>query len=315
MRRRLLLALLLTLTRCDAEPTGIGEPLFVYGAQFYPGRLPGSPPPDGGTPLSPDVTSILSPYSGFTPGEAGRSMTGDVTDNASSVAVRFRDYGTGYWVFLPGPPDTNAPGSLSWSMTFDLAYNVPPGLTSLRFASLDSAGASGSQYDLPVCVDAVIPDNYNACNVALAPPAAVLSLAWDTPVDLDLELQTPSGVLINPKHPTTSASVDGGVEPGDGVLDRDSDANCLPDYVNREDIVWKTAPTPGTYLVYADLFSACGQSSVRFTATLYVAQPVDGGSALVQRLQVAGELLAIDANGGAGLGLYLESFTFPLSSP
>ena len=42
-------------------------------------------------------------------------MTGDVSENASSVAVRFPDYGTGYWVFLPGPPDTNAPGSLSCS--------------------------------------------------------------------------------------------------------------------------------------------------------------------------------------------------------
>ena len=35
----------------------------------------------------------------------------------------------------------------------------------------------------------------------------------------------------------------------------------------------------------------------------------------LQRLQVAGELLAIDANGGAGLGLYVDSFTFPLSLP
>ena len=168
-----------------------------------------------------------------------------------------------------------------------------------------------------MCVDGTVPDNYNACNVTLAPPAAVLSLAWDTPVDLDLELQTPSGVLVSPKHPSTNVGTDAGAGPGpgDGVLDRDSDSNCTPDHVNREDIVWKTAPATGTYLVYADLFSACGQPSVRFTATLYVAQPTDGGSALVQALQTSGELLAVDANGGAGLGLYLASFSFPFSPP
>jgi hypothetical protein len=307
--------LALALAACSTTPTGIGEPIFVYGAQFYPGPLPGSPEPDAGAGVNPQVTSIITPFIGFRPGEAGRSLTGDVTGDATSVAVRFADYGTGYWVFLPGPPDTNAPGDLTWSMTFDLGYSVPPGMTTLNFAALDATGASGSQYDLPICVGATIPDNYNACGVANKPPAAVLSLSWDTPVDLDLELETPSGVLVDPDHPTTSNGADGGVGPNDGVLDQSGDANCVPDHVNREDIVWQETPEPGTYLVYADLFSACGQSSVRFTATLYVAEPVDGGSTLTQKLQASGELLAIDANGGAGLGLYLTSFTLPFSPP
>jgi hypothetical protein len=109
--------------------------------------------------------------------------------------------------------------------------------------------------------------------------------------------------------------VDGGVAPGGGVLDRDSDANCVPDGQNREDIVWQDAPASGLYLAYANLFSACGKSSVRFTLTLYVPEPVDGGQAMVAKLTQSGELLAVQANGGASLGLYVADFSFPLPSP
>jgi hypothetical protein len=234
-------------------------------------------------------------------------MNGDVTDDANAVAVRIPDQGTGYWVFNPAAPDSNALGMLTWSIAFDIGPNATPGLTTLRFAAISAPGASGIQNETPICVDTPYPDNYAVCNPSLAPPAAVLTLSWDAPVDLDLELQTPSGVLVNPKHPSTSDS-DAGPGPSDGILDRDSDANCVPDHVNRESIVWKDKPALGTYLVYADLFSACGQPSVRFTATLYSPQPMDGGSTLVPAWTASGELSAVDENGGAGLGLYLGLF-------
>jgi hypothetical protein len=309
----------LAVSACDGAPTGIGEPIYVYGAQFVPGPLPGLPQPDGGAGgdagVDPQVTAVSTPSIGLRPGEAGRSMTGDVTPDATSIAVRFLDAGTGYWVFLPGPPDESAVPDLGFSMTFDTGYDLPTGQQNLAFAALDATGDAGTQYLLPMCVGSTIPDDYNACFPSNAPPVAVLSLSWDEPVDLDLQLQTPDGVLVNIDHPTTSASPDAGVGPGVGVLDMDSDASCSPDHVNREDIVWqKGTPEPGTYLVYANLFSSCGQPAVRFTASLYVAEPVgDGRTSLVQVLSVPGELLAVDENGGAGLGLYLTSFTFPLS--
>jgi hypothetical protein len=307
--KRLALSLALALAGCSTQPTGAGEPIVVYGGTFFPGPLPGSPPPDGGTPTAPDVTDVQSLDDVFKPGQAGRSMSGDVTDDASAIAVRFPDLGTGYWVVVPGAPDPNAPGSLSWTMTFDVGYGLPTGLNTLSFAAVSASGASGSQLELPVCIDTIFPDNLNACDVSLKPPAAVLSLAWDTPVDLDLQLVTPSGVVVSPEHPTTS--VDGGTGPDVGELDMDSAANCAPSAVNREDIVWQGAPDPGQYLAYANLFSACGQESVRFTLTLYLAEPVDGGSALQPQLTTSGELLAADANGGVGLGLYLTAFSFP----
>ena len=63
------------------------------------------------------------------------------------------------------------------------------------------------------------------------PPAAVLSLSWDAPVDLDLQVVTPSGVVISPKKPATGA---GGTTKGDGALDRDSDALNLDAQDGRE---------------------------------------------------------------------------------
>jgi hypothetical protein len=252
----------------------------------------------------------------FVQGEAGGSYSGDVTDDATSIAVRFPDAGTGYWVFVPGGPDATDPGNLTWSMNFNIGAAAPTGLTTLRFAAVDVNGKSGNQIDQPICVDALVPDNFNACIPSRAPPVAVLSLAWDTPVDLDLWLVTPSGVTVSPTHPTTAPSRDGGAgtSVGVGVLDRNSDANCVADGLNRENIVWqKGTPDPGTYLAYADLYSACGHASVRFTLTLYVSEPTDGGHALVQKLQTQGELLAAEANGGVSPGLYVTSFDFPIS--
>jgi hypothetical protein len=310
------LALAVALAGCSNQaPTGAGEPIFVHGATFIPGPLPGSPPPDAGTPRSPAVTAIQSVDNAFFPGQAGASYGGDVTDDATAVAVRFADLGTGYWVFVPGPPDATDQGNLTWSMTFDIGAGAPPGKNDLLFAAIDENGSAGSQVAQPVCVDAPFPDNFNACLASRKPPAAVLSLSWDTAVDLDLLLVTPGGTVVSSKHPTTAPIVDGGATSGGGVLDRDSDANCVPDGRNREDIVWQDAPGSGLYLAYANLFSACGKSSVRFTLTLYVAEPVDGGQAMVPKLTQAGELVALQANGGTSLGLYVADFSFPFPSP
>ncbi len=98
------------------------------------------------------------------------------------------------------------------------------------------------------------------------------------------------------------------------MLHGNSAANCVPSYVNREDLVWQNAPAPGQYLAYANLFSACSQAATRFTLSLFVAEPTGVGKqmALQQKLQQSGELLAVQASGGVGLGLYVAAFSFPV---
>jgi hypothetical protein len=309
---------ILALAGCTGEssPVGLGEPLQVASAVFKAGSLPGSPPVDGGASSPPTVSDIQSLDNVMWPGEAGKTLNGYVTDTATAIDVRFTDIGTGYWLFVPGPPDPTTPGQLTWSASLDIAAAAPPGLHTLGFAAVDADGHSGSQTDLDTCITDPVPDNLNACAPTIAPPRAVLSLAWSDAADLDLALVTPSGQVIDPKHPTATPSADGGpsVDPESvGVLDHDSGANCVPG-TQREDVVWQHAPVPGTYLVYVNMFAACGVSAAPFTVTLYTAEPlagVDGGQTLAVSFELAGELLAMDQNGGASMGLFVKAFSLP----
>lgn len=316
--RRALSAALIALAGCSGEPalSGAVEPIRVHGGAFKLGDLPGSPPEDGGAAEAPNVTLIASVNNVVTPGQSNKTLSGNVTESASAVAVRFPDLGTGYWVVVSDAPDPSAPGQLTWSMAFDVANDVPAGLHTLRFAAIDERGHAGTQSDLAVCVTGPVPDNLNACDPSIPPPAAVISLAWDSDVDLDLRVVLPSAEVVDSKHPTTAPLADGGVSPDpakDGIIDRDSDANCVPDHARRESLVFQGAPPPGTYLAYANLFSACGQQATRFTLSRFVSKPTEDGKghALEQDQSVSGELLAIDANGGAGPGLFVTSFSFP----
>ncbi|APR83762.1 Hypothetical protein A7982_09111 [Minicystis rosea] len=314
--KRALSIFALTLFGCSSEaaPTGFGEPIRVLDGVFKSGPLPGTPAVDGGTPAKPNVTAVNSANNILRPGQGNKNLTGVVTDDASAVAVRFADLGTGYWLVVPGAPDVSAPDALQWGMNLDVAADVPPGLHTLQFAAVDEKGNAGTQTDLLVCVDTPIPDNLNACDPSIAPPTTVVSLTWDAAVDLDLVVVLPSGQVVDAKHRTTAPITDAGVQPNpkkDGVIDRDSNSGCAIDGIRRENMVWQAEPLAGQYLVYANLFSACGQQAVRFTVTLYRAQPVDGGSALVETAHESGELLAIDANGGATKGLYVTAFSLP----
>ena len=71
-------------------------------------------------------------------------MSGD----SSSVALRFADIGTGFWVQTLGPEDDTSPGDLGWSLTYDVGAKAPAGLHPLRFAAIDGNGNSGPQNEL-----------------------------------------------------------------------------------------------------------------------------------------------------------------------
>ena len=301
---------------CDgvSADAGSDEPIRVTGATFETGDLPGSPLPDGGTPKSPDVTFIASVNNVLIPGQAGRTMSGNTSPDTSSVAMKLGDAGTGYWLITPGSPDPAAMGALTWSATFDVAETAPRGLTTMRFAAIDANGKAGTQNETTVCVLDTIPDNLNACDPTIQPPMAVLSLEWDSNADLDIIVVTPSGEVLSPKHPSTAKTLDGGLSKPDasvdGILDHDSNANCVAGN-RRENVVWQGTPAAGTYLVYVDMYSACGEQAARFQATLWLAQQNGKDWSQVQKDQFAGELLAIDANAGATKGLYVGSFTLP----
>jgi hypothetical protein len=138
-------------------------------------------------------------------------------------------------------------------------------------------------------------------------------MVWDTPVDLDLRVITPQGKIVDPKHPSTAVAVNGQVDvtaKGTGIFDRDSVRGCVRDGYQSENLVWQDPPLLGTYFVYASLYDACGQSAVRFKVSINRPGPeLDGGTQpLISTFELTGELLAVHADAGAKLGLFVTEF-------
>jgi hypothetical protein len=293
---------------------GLDQPIQIEAAQFISGELPGravdaSSAGDAGA--GPRVVEVTIANRVIQPRQSGAIISGHSTTDSQAVAVRFAGLGSGYFVAPVGAPDPSDNGQLTWQLVADFGDEIAPGFHDLLFSSVDATGASGPQFALPVCVDTPAPDNLNACAPSRAPPTAVVSLSWNTPVDLDLVVQTPSGTIIGGKLVAASAPDGGGPAPGTGVLDHDSNRDCAIDGIQREDIVWQSTPQSGVYQVRADLFSACHQPAVTFTASLWLARTQsDGTKRLVEQPTpiATGVLTAAQANGGAAPGLYLGSF-------
>jgi|HubBroStandDraft_1064217.scaffolds.fasta_scaffold03537_2 hypothetical protein len=304
----------------STQPT---EPLQVTGAQFIPGTLPGTLP--GAASQVPagtlEVTGINLPVRPLGAGWTNQTISGLVTSDATAVGVEFAGLGTGYWVVVVGGTDTANPGQSDFSLTASFNASDPPGTHQLRFVAIGPTGKAGPQNEGAICFDTAVPDNLHECVPSKAPPAAVISLTWDTGFDLDLHVQFPGGLDVNPESPTATLS-DAGVPP---QFDSDVLFNCVPGGgVNREDLVFQDPPTPGTYGISVDPFASCGQAAVHFTVTVYVSEPAglcatcrSNPSAttcthceLAAVFTQSGELLGSQVTGGASPGLFVHDQTF-----
>jgi hypothetical protein len=322
MKRTLLFgAALLSACSGQALPSGRTEPLLVrYGtqnAQFLRGALPGSRPLTSAETLAnvpPNLPAVTLNGGGGVVRESdtGFNLSGTSSKEGVAIGIRFLDLGSGYWV-LPIPArDSVFPDTYIWSATLDFGSDIPPGRHPLAVVAIDNDGHGGTQESAELCVTSDIPDNLSACSSA-APPASVVSLVWDTPVDLDLRVITPQGKVVDPKHPSTALAVNGKFDPsanGTGVFDIDALRGCVDSGHRRENLVWQQAPALGRYLVYASLYDACGEASVRFTVSVNQPTPAPDGGApqLTSSFQRTGELLASDADAGAKLGLFVTEF-------
>ncbi len=312
---------------CHGVPSsaGLEQPLRVRNAMFVRGALPGSAPGSAGD--APQVTAIETASGTVTPRQLGRVVSGRTSTDASAIAVRFADgeaagaLGDGYWLAPVGGPDPTAGGELVWQLTLDFGPDLPVGLRALRFVALDAQGRGGAQRDARVCLLPAVPDNLNACDATIAPPAAVLSLSWDVDADVNLVVVTPEGKVVDGDHPTTAYVPGGGsvsaeqlASPSTGRLDRDSNANCEVDGARRENLVFQGSPPAGAYRVYASLFNACGFASVHARFELFTREEIAPGGAyrVVRRGEaVQAQLTQFAANGGRDRGLFVTEVTFP----
>jgi hypothetical protein len=303
---------------CSSESSsrGFEEPVRVIGGQFVEGPMPGLPPvaQNSGEPeVSPRITTAQNAGGKFEFGDPKRDISGRATDDAVSVAFGFQGLGRGYWIVPVRGRDASNPGEFTFGFSAEYSRAIPAGLHHVLFAAINSDRAAGTQNEIEFCMTNEVPDNNNACDPFARPPALVASLAWDREVDLDLQVFTPNGVLVDTKHRSTAADEDGTGEPGVGTLGIDSNAGCVIDGHRRENLVFKEPPPSGAYYVYANLFDACGEDSVRFTATLHT--PVEdaetGTFDQKETYRTSGVLSAPQANGASNVGLYLTKFVVP----
>jgi hypothetical protein len=304
---------------CSGETLthGLTEPLRIDGAQFQDGDVPGisADSPAAKAESASTLPSLVS-FSALTivpPGAVDRGVSGSATPGSASVGLRFADLGTGYWVLPTTTADVFSENELAWGGLASYARQPAPGKHKLLGVAFDRAGRAGIQSSLDVCLLPEVPDNGNVCDPSKNPPKLVISLAWNSAVDLDLRVVTPDGKIVDAKHPTTAtADADGKVDPtaeGTGLLVSDSNAGCQIDGQQRENLVYQARPAPGKYLVYVNLFEACDQPSVEFTLTVHSSIPSDDHFTQIETLRKSGGLQAVHANAGAALGTFLTQFT------
>jgi hypothetical protein len=223
-------------------------------------------------------------------------------------------------VLPAGGPDVTQDNNLVFEAILDFSPEVPYGLQLVSFVAIGEGGRPGPRFDIEICVLPDMADGSLAfCDVEAALRSAVISLAWDTQVDLDLVVLVPSGKLVSAKFPTTvvvegSTAVpnDALADPSTGKLSRDSNGNCNIDGVRMESLVFSGEPPPGEYHLYASLNSACGQSTVNFLATLHQRVEGEDGTFPVVSEEIGhGQLLALHADGGETVGLHIGSVVLP----
>lgn len=298
-----MLALLLA---CAGAPNGASEPLVVREGTFFEGDLPTN---DAAT--TPSVIYVASVGYVVTQGQGNVRYTGLASTDAYSVAVALPDQGTGYWIVPVDSPDPTQDDNYLFDLTADFSRATTYGLTSLSFVALDANASPGPRYDATLCI---LPDfadtNFAECDPETPPQHTVLSLTWDTNVDLDLLVVTPSGKVVSPDSPSTLLDEDDESEPG--VLTRDSNDNCVVDNIRLESLVFEEEPPAGEYVVYASLHSPCGEPSVNFRLTQHTRVDNADGTWSTESVDLAtGALLAEQADGGATLGTRLATVTLP----
>lgn len=255
MSRLALVLLACGLAACDSTTTpdeGLDAELRVAGGQFFRGAMPGET-------SGPAVKSVALTLA-VEPGSSARRCAG-VLDPAATAAALTIDGDVGYWILPAGLPDVTAKGFPTFSTHVDFAQRLTAGTHTFIVRAVDAAGHFGPASESPVVV------------AAPAVPAGhlVISLSWDTVADLDLHVTDPSGVVIwkgninsyEPPPPGSSPEAPGTPHPG-GILDFDSEAQCVPDGRRAEHVVYADKPPSGHYVARVDTYSLCGTNGARW---------------------------------------------------
>lgn len=248
--RALVLALLAVVAGCNgpSNDPAADAILRLSNAQFYRGT---PPPPGRDGPLVEQLTT--APASIIRRG-ASDAVVGFVDRAATSLLV-WIDGDVGYWIVQPGAIEVTERGQLAFNAPATYPNNLASGSYTLHAMASDLAGHRGPVVDLTLRTEDV-----------MTADTLLVSLGWDTEADIDLHLVTPSGTEVwankidSEPLPTPGGTTDPDGYKNGGILDYDSNANCIIDGRRLENIAWTVAPPSGHYIVRVDSWSLCGQS-------------------------------------------------------
>lgn len=225
------------------------------GAQFFRGQPPASS--DG--PMVQQLTT--APASAIRRG-VNNTVQGFVDRSATAVAL-YLDGDVGYWIVTPGAIDVTQLGQLGFSAPAAYANNLPAGTYTLHAMAGDARGHFGPVADFTLHTEET-----------MASDTLLVSLAWDTEVDLDLHLVTPDGTEVwankinSLPPPVPGQTTDPNAYKSGGILDFDSNSNCVIDGRRMENVYWTVPPPSGHYLVRVDTWAMCAETWANWRVTV-----------------------------------------------
>ena len=249
MLRALLVAgavLVAAMIACDSTKpdTGLDALLVVSGGQFFREAMPAATDGPSVITLTIDAAEVA--------GASDRGAAGEGEPAATAFAVAITG-DIGYWVVDAGIPSLAAPNQPTFGINYALSRSIAPGRHEFVVRAVDGLRRFG-----PPLAKA-----FNVLERGVAQGQLVVSLTWDNAANLDLHVVDPNGVEIfkrdlNSFSPGLPGSMPPGAPHDGGVLDFDSDGNCVYDGLSAENVIWADPPPKGHYLARVDTFSLCG---------------------------------------------------------
>jgi hypothetical protein len=245
---------------CDATDADEGRDatMQVAKAQFFRGAMPA---PSG--PAS--VRSATVPPK-VEAGSVERSIAGEISKDGTAVAIGLAG-DLGYWVLPAGLPSAAATDEPTYLALLSFSPKAAPGAREIVVSAVDAEKRFGPVLIKPIAIVAR----------ALPEGELVVSLSWDNRANLDLHVVDPTGAEIfkrdvnSYQSPGPGAPREAPNTPHDGgVLDFDSNAECIPDGRRAENVVWTEAPPKGHYLVRVDTFSLCEEPASRWQVQAFL---------------------------------------------
>jgi hypothetical protein len=229
----------------------------IEGAQFVRGGPPVSK--DG-----PRAQSITLETNTIWAGDPNKRMGGALDASATAAAIDLAG-DAGYWIVPAGPPDISTPTLPSFDATASFSTTLAARTYTLEVRAVDTAGNFGPPLTQALTGLAGSPSD-------VVTGVLVVTLTWDTESDIDLHVVDPLGNEIFHGAPSSDNAFAPGASSSasPGVLDVDSNADCVIDGRREEDVTWSGPPPSGHYLVRVDASSLCGEpfAHYRVTATL-----------------------------------------------